>query len=284
MHCVHDSMVAAMLLLAFLSVACANSLSIKHWASHSPINKLHIFHLHGTNIALSVTNVHNDVDSTCKGWLHKLKQSVLPRVISLLIARSPCMPASARLIRAVAIPTREALTKDTHRQSTINTNTNKKVMRVSIDVAGDIQLQQQKRADQLTKLGFAVAAMCAAYGIRPGAGSKTIEPGAAAKHGANHNPQPATRFIIDSRGVDIEGEHLPRAALVDELHRQLTSSRFVHLDSAAATGKTSLFTLYSKSHPEVNVIYCKLHRRTSAYKQLRDVGVDQVGPDIPNLQ
>ena len=80
------------------------------------------------------------------------------------------------------------------------------------------------------------------------------------------------RFCPD--GVDVRGEHLPRTALVEELHSQLKNHRFVYIGAPAATGKTSLLTLYKNKYPEVNCVYMKLVERFTVDDQLLKIGID----------
>lgn len=171
-------MVSVVLLLVVLSTVSVSPLRLQCRPIHSPNNKQNVDISHRGIAVLSLSKENSDVSQTHNTWLQKVKRSALPVLVALSVTASTVMPASARANKEVPTTSnvKQAIKKDTHKYNNYNKNAaemNKKVVRVSLDVADDRELQQQKRAETLTKLGLAVAAICAAYVILPSGGRKT---------------------------------------------------------------------------------------------------------------
>jgi hypothetical protein len=60
---------------------------------------------------------------------------------------------------------------------------------------------------------------------------------------------------IQLNSIDISTEHMKRPELVLKLATRLDGNRFVRLTSPAASGKTSLLSLYELSYPDKHIIY-----------------------------
>jgi hypothetical protein len=77
-----------------------------------------------------------------------------------------------------------------------------------------------------------------------------------------------------SEGINVQLPHLPRDALVEQLHEAVLATNFVLLSSPSGSGKTSLLTLFRDRYPAIQCVAVSLNHSGPASQILSQFGVD----------